>query len=163
MTTALYAGSFDPLHFGHIDAIRRFSALFDTLIVCVARNVSKSPAFSLEERISMIEHEFSDLDGVVPEVFDGLLVDFAQARGASVLARGVRNLKDLEYEAQMANMNRAMAPGVETVFLLTDPRYGHLSSSLIKEVVRFGGPIGHAVPEHIRERLEGAFKARSNQ
>jgi len=159
--TAVYAGSFDPLHLGHIDTVERGAPLFDRLVICVARNVNKRPLFSLDARLEMIRETFAAIETVEVEAFDGLLVEFARRLGACALLRGVRTHADLDLEMQLANMNRAMVPTIETVILLTDPRYAHLSSSLIKEVASLGGPLDGAVSPPIQQRLIAAYHDRS--
>lgn len=150
---AVYGGSFDPLHHGHIDIIQRGLHLFDEVLVAAARNLSKRPLFTLEERLEHVRQTFADEPRVRVDTFEGLLVRFAEARGACALLRGVRSSTDLDYEAQLARMNRDLAPRLETVLLLTNPHLAHLSSSLIKEVAALGGPIQHTLPEHIHRVL----------
>jgi pantetheine-phosphate adenylyltransferase len=155
---AIYPGSFDPITLGHVDIIRRSLSMFDEVVVGVARNISKSPVFSLEERIAAIRDAFPDEPRVHAEALDGLLVDYARARGCSAIVRGLRSGIDFEYEAQMTNMNRHLTGGaIETIFLLSAPDLSFTSSSLIKEIARFGGDFESFVTPHVaaqlRERL----------
>lgn len=155
---AIYPGSFDPLTLGHINIIARSLTLFDEVVVGVARNISKSPVFTLDERLAIIRDAFPDDARVHAEPLDGLLVDYALQRGCCAIVRGLRSGIDFEYEAQMTHMNRHLAGGqVETLFLLSTPDLSFTSSSLIKEIARFGGDFEPFVPPHVaamlRERL----------
>lgn len=151
---AILAGSFDPLTNGHLDLIARGSRLADRLIVAILRNESKSPLFSVEERAEMIREAATEWPNVETDSFDGLLVDFAKHRGATVLIRGLRGVSDYEYEREMALMNRRLAPSVDTVFLLADAQHSYVSSKLVKEVFRLGGSIEGLVPPFVAERLK---------
>ena len=153
---ALCPGTFDPVTNGHLDIVRRAAALFDPLVVAVLENPGKSPVFPTEERVAMLKEAVSDLSNVEVATFSGLLVDLAGGRGIRVIVKGVRAATDFDYELQMAQMNHRMT-GVETVFVPTNPKWSYLSSSLIKEVVRFGGdPVG-LVPDHVADRLRDAL------
>ncbi|MBH24911.1 MAG: pantetheine-phosphate adenylyltransferase [Myxococcales bacterium] len=155
---AIYPGSFDPLTCGHVDIIRRGLAIFDQIVIAVAVNIRKQPLFSLDERLAIIEDEFQGHDGVVLDTFsDCLLVDYARRKGAVAILRGLRTSGDFEYELQMTHMNRTLAPTIETVFLAASPQTTHISSSLIKEVARFGGDVSSAVPDHVARRLSARF------
>ncbi|MEO1272731.1 MAG: pantetheine-phosphate adenylyltransferase [Myxococcota bacterium] len=155
---AIYPGSFDPMTHGHADIIRRGLVLFDRIIIAVALNIHKKPLFTLEERLAILEEEFGDLDRVVLDTFsETLLVDYAKRQGAVAILRGLRTESDFAYELQMTHMNRTLAPDVETVFLAASPNTTHISSSLIKEVARFGGDVSSAVPEHVARRLAARF------
>ncbi len=151
--TAVYAGSFDPLTNGHVTIVERGLRLFDEIVVAVASNIRKQPLFTAEERIAFIDEEFAGEPGVITVAFDGLLVDLAHERDAVALLRGLRNVDDYGYEAQMVHMNRHLAPEIETVFLLAEHDEDFVSSSLIKEVARFGGDIGKFVPDHVHQPL----------
>ena len=153
MTTCLFAGTFDPVTFGHLDLIGRAGTLFDEVIVGIATNIKKSPIFTLEQRMDMIE---ASLEGVSARVepIDGLLVDEAVRLGCGAILRGLRSAADLEYEAPMTHMNRALTPEVETVFLFAQPHLSFTSSSLVKEVSRFGGDISRFVPAHVAKALK---------
>lgn len=150
--TAIYPGSFDPLTLGHANIIERGLRLFDHVIVAIAVNVNKTPLFSFEERSDQINETFPT-GRVEVASFEGLLVEYAGARGCSAILRGIRSVKDFEYEQQMAVMNAHLAPEIETIFLMSEPGLGHISSSLIKEVARFGGAIDAHVPPHIAQAL----------
>jgi len=152
-TRAVYPGSFDPVTNGHIDLIQRSAALFDKLIVAVLSNRGKTPLFSAEERAEMLEEVVRDLKNVSVTSFDGLLVDFAEKIGASVIVRGIRAVSDYEYELQMALMNRRLSSKVETVFMLPAESYSFLSSKLVKEIAQLGGSIRGFVPADVEKRL----------
>jgi len=150
---ALYPGSFDPITTGHLDLIERASALFDKLIVAILRNDLKEALFSVDERIDMLSDVVRPFPNVEVGSFDGLLVDYAEQRGASVILRGIRAISDYEYELQMALMNRRLRPNIETVFLLAGEAHSFISSRLVKEVIRLGGNISGLVPPSIEGRL----------
>jgi pantetheine-phosphate adenylyltransferase len=150
--TALCPGTFDPVTNGHIDVIRRGRACLGGLLVAVLENPAKEPLFALEERVAMLKDATSDLDGVEVASFSGLVVDFARARGIGTILKGLRSEGDLDFEIRMAQMNRHLT-GVETFFLPTAPAWSFISSSLIKEVVRFGGDVSGLVPDFVRDRL----------
>ncbi len=150
---AIYPGSFDPLTNGHVDIIERGARIFDSIIVAILAHVEKKPLFSEQERISMIRDVFTGKDNVQVETFDGLLVDYAQRKKASVLVRGLRAVSDFEYEFQMALMNRHLAPGLETVFMMPAEQYTYISSRLIKEVFMLGGEVEGLVPPIVEDKL----------
>ncbi len=154
---AVYPGSFDPPTRGHTDLVLRSLALADRVIVAVARNSTKQPLFTLEERIDMLRRITDHQDRVTFESFDGLLVDFARARGASLIVRGLRAVSDFEYEFQMAMMNRHLMPGLETVFLVPPEDATYLSSSLVREVARYGGDVGTLVHPVVADALRRRF------
>ncbi|MGA8012121.1 MAG: pantetheine-phosphate adenylyltransferase [Candidatus Acidiferrales bacterium] len=151
--TAIYPGSFDPVTNGHLDLIARGAIIFDQLIVAVAQNLEKDPLFSVKERVEMLEAVTFEWKNVEVEVFEGLLVDYARSRGASVIVRGIRAVSDYEYELQMAMMNRKIEPDIETVFMLPAEAYSYISSRLVKEIARLGGPVKDLVPPIVVERL----------
>jgi pantetheine-phosphate adenylyltransferase len=151
--TAIYPGSFDPVTNGHLDLIARGSTIFDQLIVAVAQNLEKEPLFAVKERVEMLEAVTFEYKNVEVEVFDGLLMDYARSQGASVVIRGIRAVSDYEYELQMAMMNRKIEPDIETVFMLPAEAYSYLSSRLVKELARLGGPVKDFVPPLVVERL----------
>jgi pantetheine-phosphate adenylyltransferase len=138
---------------GHLDLIARGSMIFDKLIVAVARNIEKEPLFAVKERVEMLEAATFDWKNVEVEVFDGLLMDYARARNATVVMRGIRAVSDYEYELQMAMMNRKIEPQIETVFMLPAEAYSYISSRLVKELARLGGPVKDLVPPMVEERL----------
>jgi pantetheine-phosphate adenylyltransferase len=150
---AIYPGSFDPITNGHLDLIQRGSRMFDRLIVSILRNDAKQPLFSVEERAEMLREVVAVYPNVAVDSFEGLLVEHAAARSASVLLRGIRAISDYEYELQMALMNRRLAPGIETVFMMANESYSFISSRLVKEVFGLGGSITGLVPPTVEERL----------
>ena len=150
---AIYPGSFDPITNGHLDLIERGSRLFDKLIVSILRNESKEPLFSLEERIEMLREVVDIYPNVEVDSFNGLLVDYAARRNATVLLRGIRAISDYEYELQMALMNSRLRPGIETVFMMSNEAYSFISSRLVKEVFSLGGNIAGLVPPTVEDRL----------
>jgi pantetheine-phosphate adenylyltransferase len=158
MPGAVYAGSFDPVTHGHLDIIQRAAETFDPLIVATTENTGKSPLFSADERVGLIRTALNGNPGIRVEAFDGLLVDFARAQGARVLIRGLRAAADFDYEFGMAMMNRALAPEIETVFFVTDPRYMFISSSLIRQLADAGGEVGSFVPAHVRDAIIARFR-----
>jgi pantetheine-phosphate adenylyltransferase len=159
---AIYPGSFDPITLGHFDIITRSSKLYERVIVVVSRNPAKNPLFTVEERIAQIQKTIQHLNNVEVDSFEGLTVTYAQARQGKVLLRGLRVLSDFEKELQMAHTNKTLFSEIETVFLATSTEYGFLSSSLVKEIARFGGPIDHLVPKHVALDVEKCYgKSRS--
>jgi len=159
-TRAVYPGSFDPVTNGHIDLIQRSSTLFDEVVVAILRNAEKTPMFTIEERVEMLERSVRDLKNVTVECFDGLLVDFATKIEASVIIRGIRAISDYEYELQMALMNRRLSSSIETVFMLPAESYSYLSSKLVKEIAQLGGSIHGLVPEDVEKRLDIKFRGK---
>jgi len=155
----IYPGSFDPLTLGHDDIIRRALRLADTVIVGVAETAtqSKRTAFSVEERVALIERVYSDEPGVEVVAFSGLLVDFARSKNARVIIRGLRAVSDFEYEFQMALMNRSLSPESEIIFMAPDSNYTFLSSSLVREVASLGGDVTPYVPGPVLEALEARY------
>lgn len=150
---AIYPGSFDPITLGHLDIIERGCRLFEQVIVVVLENPSKTPLFSIPTRISQISRSTGHLANVKVESFDGLTVDYAKRRQAKVLLRGLRVLSDFEKELQMAHTNKIISHDIETVFLATSNEYSFLSSSLVKEIAKFGGSVDHLVPKHVAEDI----------
>jgi len=154
---AIYPGSFDPLTNGHLDLIERSSKIFEELIVAILRNVEKDPLFTVSERRQMLEEMVKPYRNVRVDVFEGLLVDYAVQKQATVLLRGIRAVSDYEYELQMALMNRKLQPGLETVFMLPAEAYSYLSSRLVKEIFRLGGSVRGLVPELVEQKLREKF------
>ena len=154
---AIYPGSFDPITLGHLDIITRSSKLYSKVVVVVSRNPTKHPLFTVEERIAQIRKTTAHLENVEVDSFDGLTVNYARRQGAKVLLRGLRVLSDFEKELQMAHTNKTLSDEIETVFLATSTEYGFLSSSLVKEIAKFGGPIDHLVPKHIALDVERSY------
>lgn len=159
MAKAIYPGSFDPFTNGHLDIVRRAAKLFDRLAVAVGDNPTKKPLFSRAERVEMIREVVGSIRNVEVLEFDGLLVDFAKKKGYPVVLRGVRTVSDFDYEFQMALTNRALAPAVETVFLITAKEYAFVSSKLIKEAASLGGDVEGFLPPPIAARLKARFPA----
>ncbi len=151
---AVYPGSFDPITFGHLDIINRALKIFDEVIIAVARNERKSPVFTIEERVNLIQSVLKDNERVKVDTFDGLLVDYARSRKAQAIIRGLRAISDFEYELQMAQINRGISKDVETVFLMTSVFYSFLSSSIVKEVHSLNGPIDGLVPPLVKKALD---------
>ena len=150
----VYPGTFDPVTLGHMDIIRRGAKLVDRLVIGVTTNPSKSPMFTIEERMATVRREVADVDGDIEVVaFDSLLMDFAEREGARVIVRGLRAVADFEYEYQMAGMNQQINPRVETVFLMADVALQPIASRLVKEIALYGGNIAKFVPESVREEV----------
>ena len=158
MTVAIYPGSFDPVTLGHYDIIKRSSKIFDHVIVGVLNNTSKTPLFSLEERVKMLKDAVIDLPNVSVESFEGLLVDFVKQKKTNVVIRGLRALTDFDLEMQMAQSNRVVAPDVDTVFLSTSNEYSYLSSSVVKEYAKYGVDLKDFVPECVISKLIDKMK-----
>ena len=150
---AIYPGSFDPVTNGHLDLIERGTKIFDQLVVAVLRNLEKDALFTVQERVEMLREVTRGWPNVEVDIFDGLLVEYARRRRAQVLLRGIRAISDYEYELQMALMNRKIEPGIETVFMMPAETYSYLSSRLVKEIARLGGPVEGLVPPVVAERL----------
>ncbi|QDE68468.1 MULTISPECIES: pantetheine-phosphate adenylyltransferase [Myxococcus] len=159
MLVAIYPGSFDPLTNGHLSLIQRSLKMFDRLIVAIAVNPKKTPLFSEDERRTLIREAIQD-DRVEVDAFHGLLVDYVRRRNAGVIVRGLRAVSDFEYEFQLANMNRKLAPDVETVFMMTGEDYFYISSNLVREVASFGGDVTGLVPPNVHEGLKAKFAGR---
>ena len=155
---AVYPGTFDPVTFGHLDVIERAAALYDRVFIAVARSEEKAPLFSAEERVEMMKEAVSAYTNVEVESFEGLVVDYAVARSARVVIRGIRMISDFEYEFQMALTNRKLNSRVETVFMMPNEDYSYLSSKLIKEVARLGADVSKFVPENVEKKLKGKLK-----
>ncbi len=156
---AIYPGTFDPITYGHIDVVNRAIRLFPSVIVLVARNTSKAPMFSDDERIAMIRDVFRGNRRVSVDGFNGLLVDYARRAGAGVIIRGLRAVSDFEYEFQMALTNRKLARSVDTVFLVPDERFTYLNSTIVREVALLGGDVSDFVPPSVRRLLKDRVKA----
>ncbi len=159
MRTAIYAGSFDPITYGHIDVLERAIDLFDRVIITVARNSAKRALFSTAERVALVTEAVRKYPTVAVEEFDGLLVDYARAKGAVALVRGLRAISDFEYEFQMALMNRKLEERLVTVFLMPHEKYTYLNSSIVRELAAFGRDCSEFVPPHVVEALRTRFKA----
>ena len=160
MSKAIYPGSFDPITFGHIDIIERASNIVDELVVGVLCNSAKNPLFSLDERVSMIEEMTKHLPNVTVQAFDGLLVDYMNKIGATLIVRGLRAVTDFEYELQIAQTNHVQNENIETIFLTTNLNYSYLSSTIVKEFASYGGDISKFVPEQFIERIYAKYNIR---
>lgn len=160
MSKAIYPGSFDPITFGHIDIIERASKIVDELVVGVLCNSAKNPLFSLDERVSMIEEMTKHLPNVTVQAFDGLLVDYMNKIGATLIVRGLRAVTDFEYELQIAQTNHVQNENIETIFLTTNLNYSYLSSTIVKEFASYGGDISKFVPEQFIERIYAKYNIR---
>jgi pantetheine-phosphate adenylyltransferase len=158
--TALCPGTFDPVTNGHLDIIDRAGQTFGSVVVAVLENPSKEPLFGIDERVEMLEKACAGMSGVEVVGFEGLLVEFARGRKNAVIVKGLRAISDYEFEIQMAQMNHRLGR-VETLFMPTNPSWSFLSSSLVKEVARFGGDVEGLVPEHVRARLLERVAARN--
>lgn len=160
---AVYPGSFDPLTNGHVDIIRRGARLFDRIFVAILVNAAKAPLFTVAERVALIKDVFRDMPSVETDTFEGLLVDYARQKEASVIVRGLRGVSDFEYEMQMALMNRHLSPEVETVFMMPSEQYSYVSSRLVKEVAALGGSTAGLVPAPVERRLADKRLGRNMQ
>jgi pantetheine-phosphate adenylyltransferase len=160
---AIYPGSFDPLTNGHLDIIERARQTFDRVIVAISDNIQKDPTFSLQERVALARECVKHLDHVEIDVFSGLLVDYAHARGVKTLLRGLRAVSDFEYEFQLASMNRKLAPDVETIFMMTGEANFYVSSRLVREVAHFGGDVSAMVPSVVCDALIKKFSVKKSK
>ena len=157
MKRAVYPGSFDPMTLGHLDIIKRASQMFDELIVAVLNNNQKSPLFSVDERVKMIQDVTTHIQDVEVTSFSGLLVDFAKEKNSHIVVRGLRAVSDFEYELQMAQTNRTMMPDIDTVFLSTELDYSYLSSSIVREVASLGGDISKFLPKEVINLVKNKY------
>jgi len=158
ITAAIYAGTFDPLTFGHVDLVERSAEIFDRLILAIAASSPKETLFSMEERVAMAREVVRHMLNVEICTFDGLLVDYARSKGVRVLIRGLRAYSDFEYEFQMALTNRKLAPEIETLFMMPKENHSYVSSSTVKRVAQLGGNTSDFVPKPVRKALESRFR-----
>ena len=163
MTRAIYPGSFDPATYGHLDIIKSAAALFDEVIVGVLNNSVKSPLFSVEERVNILENITGDIPNVKIQSFGGLSVNFAKSCEAKVIIRGLRAITDFEYELQMAQTNRILSTDVDTMFLTTSLQYAYLSSTTVKEAASFGADISKFVPEYVVRQVEAKLSGMNHR
>jgi len=157
MKRAIYPGTFDPFTNGHLDIVERAASLFDEVVITVAKNSSKKPLFSIDDRVEMIKESVSSHPNIRVDSFEGLLVDYVKKQNATIIIRGVRMISDFEFEFQMALMNRKLAEHITTVFLMPDERYTYLSSSIIREIAQLGGDCTPFVPSKIEKRLKEKY------
>lgn len=157
MSIAVYPGSFDPVTYGHIDIIQRGSKIFDQVIVAVLHNRNKSPLFSVEERIHLLMEVTARYDNVSVDHFNGLLIDYMKTKKAKTIIKGLRAVSDFEYELQMASINKRLDDDVETLFMMTNNNYSYLSSSIVKDVAKYNGPVNDLVPPIVEEALRKKF------
>lgn len=160
MKRAIYAGSFDPVTLGHLDIIKRSAVIFDEIIVGVLNNSSKSPLFSVEERVNMLKEATECIPNCSVQAFSGLLVDFARETDTHVIVRGLRAVTDFEYELQIAQSNRIVAEDIDTVFLTTNIQYSYLSSSMVKEYAGYGMDVSAFVPKNVVSRLQAKYQTK---
>ncbi|WP_036606599.1 pantetheine-phosphate adenylyltransferase [Oribacterium sp. P6A1] len=158
MIIGIYPGSFDPVTFGHLDIIERASKMVDKLIVGVLQNSAKTPLFSMSERVKMIEDLTQNFGNVEVKSFGGLTVNFARECGATVIVRGLRAVTDFEYELQLAQTNKVIAPDIDTIFLTTNLKFSYLSSSTVKEIASFDGDIHEFVPAEVERKMKEKYK-----
>jgi pantetheine-phosphate adenylyltransferase len=159
MRIGIYPGSFDPLTLGHLDIIERARNICDKLIIAAARNISKKPLFSLEERLEMIKQSCISMNNIEIVTFNGLLADFCKERKVNFIAKGIRNRMDIDYEYAVSIMNRKLAPETETIFLLSRSEHSFISSSMVKEVASYGGDVTSVVPQFVNQQLIEKFSS----
>ena len=157
MRHCIYPGTFDPITHGHLDVLARAAKLFDRVTVAIADNPGKAPLFTIQQRLEMVRPNVAQFSNVTVTNFTGLLVDFAIAQEAHAIIRGLRALSDFEFEFNMALMNRHLKPEIETIFVMPNEQFSYTSSTLVKQVARYGGDVAHFVPPNVGEALKAAF------
>lgn len=164
MKRAVYPGSFDPVTYGHLDIIRRAAEIFDVLIVSVLNNKAKTPLFSVEERVKILEEATKEIPNVYVDSFSGLLINYAAEKDLHIVVRGLRAITDFEYELQIAQTNRKLSnERLDTMFLTTSLEYAYLSSSSVKEIASFGGDISQCVPDFLAEKIYEKYRIRQSE
>ena len=163
MRIAVYPGSFDPITNGHLDIVRRAAQMFDRVIVAVAVNDAKAPLFTVDERVQLAAEAVSGLQNAAVDEFDGLLVEYARRKRASVVVRGLRAVSDFEFEFQLALMNRKLDPGIETIFLMTKDEYTFISSRQVKEICQLGANVSDFVPRGVERAMRGKFGSKDRK
>jgi pantetheine-phosphate adenylyltransferase len=158
MKHCIYPGTFDPITYGHLDVLSRAAKLFDHVTIAIAENTGKEPIFSAEERIALVQSNVTQFTNVTVVGFKGLLVDLARAQKADAIIRGLRALSDFEFEFNMALMNRHLEPNLETLFVMPNEQFSYTSSSLVKQVAKYGGDVNHFVPANVATALKKAYK-----
>lgn len=154
MKIAIYPGSFDPITLGHIDVLKDGAQMFDKVIITVSNNISKNALLTVEERLNLIKQSVKDIPNVEVDSFDGLTVEYAKSKGATILLRGLRAVSDFEYEMQLSQTNRSLDESIKTVFLITKPEYNFISSSSVKEILKNNGDISKFVPKPVNDYLK---------
>lgn len=157
MNIAVYPGTFDPITNGHVDIINRAAALYDQVVLGIAKDSSKTLAFNKEERLSMVKEVVAGNSKIIVESFDSLVVKFARKHQARAIVRGLRAVSDFEHEFQMAQLNKKLAPEIETLFIMASPEYAYLSSSAVKEIAEFGGDISNLVPQAVELKIKSRY------
>jgi len=155
-----YPGTFDPVTYGHIDIVERASKIFKKVVIVVMKNIKKRPLFSLEERLDILKQTMGEFENVSFDTHDGLLIDYVKKTGINIVLRGLRVVSDFDYEFQMALANKQLCPDVETIFLMTNPKYSFISSSLVKEIAAMGGDLDPWVPNYVKIKLLEKLKRR---
>lgn len=157
LSVAVCPGSFDPVTYGHLDIVSRAAEVFDRVIVAVLNNTSKQPLFTVQERVELLRDVTREIPNVEIDHFDDLLINYMTAKNAHVIVKGLRAVSDFEYELQMASVNRKLNEEIETFFMMSSNQYSYLSSSVVKQIARFGGPVNDLVPESVEQALRSKF------